>query len=205
MLNFISVGLTGGIASGKSTVAEMLKSEGIPVLDADKVSRDIVSVGSQALSEIVRGFGDCVLDKFGNLDREKLGQIIFANPEQRKTLNEIMHPKIQREQKNWLKKIRSEGKFKVAAVEAALMIESGGYKNFDFLVVVKCSEKNQYERLEKRNNLTENSIKARLDSQMSILKKKEYADWVLDNSRDLSFMKSQVALLISKLFSMVKL
>ncbi len=205
MLNFVSVGLTGGIASGKSTVAEMLKSEGIPVLDADKVSRDLVSVGSQTLSEIVRGFGDGVLDKFGNLDRGKLGQIVFANPKQRKILNEIMHPKIQQEQENWLKKIRNEGKFKIAAVEAALMIESGGYKNFNFLVVVKCSEKNQYERLEKRNNLTEDSIKARLDSQMSILKKKEYADWVLDNSRDLNFVKSQVALLISKLFSMVKL
>ena len=205
MSNFISVGLTGGIASGKSTVAEMLKFEGIPVLDADKVSRDIVSVGSQALSEIVREFGDCVLDRFGNLDRDKLGQIIFTKPEQRKKLNKIMHPKIQQEQKKWLKKVQSEGKFKIAVVEAALMIESGGYKNFDFLVVVKCSEKNQYERLGKRNNLTDDSIKARLDSQMSILKKQEYADWVLDNSRDLNLLKSQVALLINKLFSMVKL
>ncbi len=85
------------------------------------------------------------------------------------------------------------------------MIESGGYNNFDFLVVVKCSEKNQYERLEKRNNLLESSIKARLNSQMSMEKKTQYADWVLDNSDDLDSIKSQVSLLVNKLFSMVQL
>jgi len=205
MSNFISVGLTGGIASGKSTVAQIFKSKGIPVLDADQISRDLVSVGSQTLSEIVMEFGDSILDKSGNLNRTKLGEIIFSDPVQRETLNDIMHPKIQKEQKNWLKKKRMEGESKIAVIEAALMIESGGYKNFDFLVVVKCSEKNQYERLEKRNNLLESGIKARLNSQMSMEKKTQYADWVLDNSGDVDFIKSQVSLLVNKLFSMVEL
>ena len=205
MSNFISVGLTGGIASGKSTVAQIFKSKGIPVLDSDQISRDLVSVGSQTLSEIVMEFGDDILDKSGNLNRTKLGEIIFSDPVQREILNDIMHPKIQKEQKNWLQKKRIEGESKIAAIEAALMIESGGYKNFDFLVVVKCSEKNQYERLEKRNNLLESSIKARLNSQMSMEKKTQYADWVLDNSDDLDSIKSQVSLLVNKLFSMVQL
>ena len=205
MSNFISVGLTGGIASGKSTVAQIFKSKGIPVLDSDQISRDLVSVGSQTLSEIVMEFGDDILDKSGNLNRTKLGEIIFSDPVQRETLNDIMHPKIQKEQKNWIQKKRIEGESKIAAIEAALMIESGGYKNFDFLVVVKCSEKNQYERLEKRNNLLESSIKARLNSQMSMEKKTQYADWVLDNSDDLDSIKSQVSLLVNKLFSMVQL
>lgn len=205
MSNFISVGLTGGIASGKSTVAQIFNSKGIPVLDADQISRDLVNAGSQTLSEIVMEFGDSVLDKSGNLNRTKLGEIIFSDPVQREILNDIMHPKIQKEQKNWLKKKRMEGESKIAVIEAALMIESGGYENFDFIVVVKCSEKNQYERLEKRNNLLENSIKARLNSQMSMEKKTQYADWVLDNSGDLDFIKSQVSLLVNKLFSMVEL
>jgi dephospho-CoA kinase len=205
MSNFISVGLTGGIASGKSTVAQIFKSKGIPVLDSDQISRDLVSVGSQTLSEIVMEFGDDILDKSGNLNRTKLGEIIFSDPVQREILNDIMHPKIQKEQKKWLQKKRIEGESKIAAIEAALMIESGGYKNFDFLVVVKCSEKNQYERLEKRNNLLESSIKARLNSQMSMEKKTQYADWVLDNSDDLDSIKSQVSLLVNKLFSMVQL
>ena len=205
MSNFISVGLTGGIASGKSTVAQIFKSKGIPVLDSDQISRDLVSVGSQTLSEIVMEFGDDILDKSGNLNRTKLGEIIFSDPVQREILNDIMHPKIQKEQKKWLQKKRIEGESKIAAIEAALMIESGGYKNFDFLVVVKCSEKNQYERLEKRNNLLESSIKARLNSQMSMEKKTQYADWVLDNSDDLDSIKSQVSLLVNKLFSMVEL
>ncbi len=205
MSNFISVGLTGGIASGKSTVAQIFKSKGIPVLDADQISRDLVSVGSQTLSEIVMEFGDSILDKSGNLNRTKLGEIIFSDPVQREILNDIMHPKIQKEQKNWLKKKRMEGESKIAVIEAALMIESGGYENFDFIVVVKCSEKNQYERLEKRNNLLESGIKARLNSQMSMEKKTQYADWVLDNSGDVDFIKSQVSLLVNKLFSMVEL
>ena len=205
MSNFISVGLTGGIASGKSTVAQIFKSKGIPVLDSDQISRDLVSVGSQTLYEIVMEFGDDILDKSGNLNRTKLGEIIFSDPVQREILNDIMHPKIQKEQKKWLQKKRIEGESKIAAIEAALMIESGGYKNFDFLVVVKCSEKNQYERLEKRNNLLESSIKARLNSQMSMEKKTQYADWVLDNSDDLDSIKSQVSLLVNKLFSMVQL
>ena len=205
MSNFISVGLTGGIASGKSTVAQIFKSKGIPVLDSDQISRDLVSVGSQTLSEIVMEFGDDILDKSGNLNRTKLGEIIFSDPVQREILNDIMHPKIQKEQKKWIQKKRIEGESKIAAIEAALMIESGGYKNFDFLVVVKCSEKNQYERLEKRNNLLESSIKARLNSQMSMEKKTQYADWVLDNSDDFDSIKSQVSLLVNKLFSMVQL
>ena len=175
------------------------------MLDADQISRELVSVGSQTLSEIVMEFGDSILDKSGNLNRTKLGEIIFSDPVQREILNDIMHPKIQKEQKNWLQKKRIEGESKIAAIEAALMIESGGYKNFDFLVVVKCSEKNQYKRLEKRNNLLESSIKARLNSQMSMEKKTQYADWVLDNSGDLDFIKSQVSLLVNKLFSMVEL
>ncbi len=205
MSNFISVGLTGGLAYGKSTVAQIFKSKGIPVLDSDQISRDLVSVGSQTFSEIVMEFGDDILDKSGNLNRTKLGEIIFSDPVQREILNDIMHPKIQKEQKKWLQKKRIEGESKIAAIEAALMIESGGYKNFDFLVVVKCSEKNQYERLEKRNNLLESSIKARLNSQMSMEKKTQYADWVLDNSDDLDSIKSQVSLLVNKLFSMVQL
>tara|TARA_A100001037_G_C15154215_1_gene642696 strand:- start:5761 stop:6378 length:618 start_codon:yes stop_codon:yes gene_type:complete len=205
MTEFISVGLTGGIASGKSTVADILRIKGIPVLDADQISRDLVSSGSETLSEIVNEFSDSVLDKSGNLDRGKLGEIIFSNTEQREKLNNIMHPKIQEEQKKWLQKICSEGKSKIAVVEAALMIESGGYKNFDFIVVVKCSEKNQYERIRKRNELSEDSIKARLDSQMAMSKKINYANWVIDNSGDLNSLESQILILIKKIFSMVKL
>tara|TARA_Y100000588_G_scaffold388873_1_gene490143 strand:- start:6587 stop:7204 length:618 start_codon:yes stop_codon:yes gene_type:complete len=205
MTEFISVGLTGGIASGKSTVADILRIKGIPVLDADQISRDLVSSGSETLSQIVNEFSDSVLDKSGNLDRGKLGEIIFSNTEQREKLNNIMHPKIQEEQKKWLQKICSEGKSKIAVVEAALMIESGGYKNFDFIVVVKCSEKNQYERIRKRNELSEDSIKARLDSQMAMSKKINYANWVIDNSGDLNSLESQILILIKKIFSMVKL
>ena len=203
MANFISEGLTGGIASGKSNVAEMFESEGIPVLDADKIARDLVCIGSQAFSEIVNEFGKRVLDPTGSLDRSVLGEIIFSDAGEREKLNQIMHPKIQREQKNWLEKIRKDGKFKIGVVEAALMIESGGYKNFEFLVVVKCSEKDQFDRLEKRDDFAKASIRARLESQMPMIEKTEYADWVLDNSRDLNFLKSQVSVLVSKLFSMV--
>ena len=181
-LSLLRVGLTGSIAVGKSFVAATLRDLGCRVLDADETARDVVAQGSAGLRAVVEAFGDGVLREDGMLDRAKLGAVVFGDEAKRALLNSLLHPFIIAAQDRQLREWERSEPRGVAVVDAALMIESGGYKRFDKLIVVHCRPEIQLERLMRRNNLTREEARMRIAAQMSQEEKKSYADYLIDTS-----------------------
>jgi dephospho-CoA kinase len=186
------IGLTGGIASGKSTAARTLAELGARVVDADQVARDIVAPGQPALAEIVRTFGREMLQPDGALDRKKLGAVIFGDAEKRRTLNAITHPRIAMETQARLGRLREEGA-PVAIYEAALLVENGVHKALDGLIVVACDEATQLARLVERDGYSEEEARARIAAQAPMAQKIAAASWVVDTSGPLADTKKQLA------------
>src|ERR1035437_890103 len=134
----LRVGLTGSIAVCKSFVCDVLCSAGCHVLDADKTAREVVAKGTDGLAEVVKQFGNEVLDNDGELDRKRMGVIVFADENKRGLLNSIVHPRVISAQDAWIRDIEAKDPNGIAVIDAALMIESGGYKRFDKIIVVWC-------------------------------------------------------------------
>jgi dephospho-CoA kinase len=178
----LKVGLTGSIAVGKSFVCEMFRELGCHVLDADKTAREVVEPGTPGLAKIVEKFGTSILQASGELDRGKLGAIVFADEEKRQLLNSIIHPLVIEAQDRWSKQWEQADPKGIAIVDAALMIESGGYKRFDKLVVVWCQPEIQLERLIMRDNLSAEEASRRIAAQMPQEEKKKFADYLVDTS-----------------------
>lgn len=175
------VGLTGSIASGKSTVARRLKDRGIPVIDLDKVGHEVLRKRHEAFEPVVAAFGSDILGPDGEIDRKKLGHVVFNDPLARERLNRIMHPKIREEEARRVAAMAEDG---VAAVvtEAALLIESGQKDRFDFFVVVGCDPQIQIERLMKRDGSSAEEAQRKLSAQLTFEQKKVSADYVIDTS-----------------------
>ncbi|KAJ8291567.1 Dephospho-CoA kinase [Rhodotorula toruloides] len=192
------VGLTGGIASGKSTVTSLLKSHAVPVIDLDILARVAVEPESYALSALVRHFGDSILRPDGTLNREALGSIVFNNEKERKVLNSIVHPAVRRLLAWELAKAWLRGE-KICVVDAPLLIEAGLWKMCGAIVVVYCSEILQLQRLRSRNNLSLADAQARLSSQRPLSEKLDYADYVIDNSGPIGDLQNQVDSVVAKL------
>lgn len=186
------VGLTGGIASGKSTVSRMFTDLGVPVIDADLIAREAVTPGSRALEAIVDAFGEEVLTEEKSLNRAALGEIVFSDPAKKKVLEGILHPEIIAEQDRRLRDLEREGRTPVAIVDAAVMIESGSWKRFDSLVVVDCDEPQQIGRLRLRNGMDEEEAVRRVNAQMPLSEKVKYADHVIDNRGSIDDTRKQV-------------
>lgn len=178
----LKIGLTGSIAVGKSFVCECFRELGCHVLDADKTSRDVVAKGTDGLAEIVLHFGDDILLESGELDRKKIGSIIFADAEKRELLNAIIHPRVIESQNTWIRNQEAADPVGIAIIDAALMIESGGYLRFDKLIVVWCRPDIQLKRLMLRDSLSESDARARIAAQMSQDEKKKFADHLIDTS-----------------------
>lgn len=178
----IKAGLTGSIAVGKTFVCNILRELGCYVLDADKTARKVVESGSKGLASVVKHFGKEILLENGELDRKKLGATVFADKEKLELLNSIIHPLVIEKQNEWLREKEAEDPNGIAIVEAALMIESGGYKRFDKLIVVWCQPDIQFARLIERDKLSEDEAKRRIASQMPQEQKKRYADFLIDTS-----------------------
>jgi dephospho-CoA kinase len=179
---FLLVGLTGGIATGKSTVSEILARLGAVLVDADQLAREVVAPGEPALAEVVREFGD-VLRLDGMLDRKKLAAIVFAEPSRRKRLEAILHPAIRARFDARLDALTREGFEGVVVFDAPVMIESGGYKNMDRLIVVVTDEATQRARLVARDADAADGER-RIASQMPLAEKAKLADYVIDNTGD---------------------
>ncbi|KAF9528157.1 CoaE-domain-containing protein [Crepidotus variabilis] len=190
------IGLTGGIATGKSTVSSLLKKSDIPIIDADLIARQVVLPGTPALAAIIRTFGEEVLFKDGFLDRKKLGSIIFDDEVKRKQLNAIVHPAVRRRMfwKTLSYWIRG---YKYCVLDVPLLIEGGLNQWVGQVVVVYCSEEIQLRRLMARDMSSENAALSRLRSQMPIAEKIAYADIVLDNSGPESELRARVQELIT--------
>ena len=178
----LRVGLTGSIAVGKSFVAGVLAGLGCHVLDADDAARCVVEPGTPGLRAVVEAFGAEVLRADGTLDRVRLGALVFGDERKRELLNSILHPLIIAEQDATLRRWEEEDPRGVAVVDAALMIESGGYRRFDKLVVVHCRAEVQLERLMRRNDLAREEAERRIAAQMPQGEKLRYADFRIDSS-----------------------
>jgi dephospho-CoA kinase len=195
----LRVGLTGSIAVGKSFVCDVLRELGCFVLDADQVARDVVVPGTVGLERIVDNFGTEVLRDGMELDRAKLASIVFADEDKRLLLNSIVHPLVFEVQTRWLEDCEREDPNGIAVVDAALMIESGGYRRFDRLIVVWCEPAIQLERLILRDHLSRKDATARIAAQMPQEEKKLYADLLIDTSNGYEGTRSQVVGVYSRL------
>jgi dephospho-CoA kinase len=195
----LRIGLTGTIAVGKSFVSGVLAELGCRVLDADQTAREVVEPGSPALVDVVETFGAGILRDDGGLDRSKLGALVFADAKKRAKLNSILHPYIIAKQDERLREWEAIDPEGIAIVDAALMIESGGYKRFDKLIVVHCRADIQLQRVMARNNLSRDEAEKRIGAQMSQEEKKKFADYLIDTSDGFEAARARVAEVYGKL------
>lgn len=195
----LKIGLTGSIAVGKSCVCNVFREHGVPVLDADFTAREVVAPGMPGLRAIEDEFGSEVIGPNGELDRAKLGEIVFSDANKRGRLNEIIHPLVIAAQDDWLREKEAENPDGLAIIDAALMIESGGYTRFDKIIVVWCRDDIQLDRLMKRNGLSEEEARARINAQMSQDEKKSHADFLIDTSDGFDVTRGQVVALLGRL------
>jgi len=195
----LKVGLTGSIAVGKSFVLDVLHELGARTIDADQVARECVEPGTPGLAGVVREYGEGVLNADGSLDRAKIGAIVFGDEAKREKLNSILHPFIIARQDEIIERWEQETPDAIAIIDAALMIESGGYKRFDKLIVVHCEPEIQLQRLMKRNHLLRDEAELRVKSQMTQEEKMKYADYLIDTSGEFENTRTQVEALWRKL------
>ncbi|MEK6302250.1 MAG: dephospho-CoA kinase [Acidobacteriota bacterium] len=178
----LKVGLTGSIAVGKSFVLSVLGELGCATFDADKIAHSVMEPGRPAYEDIVREFGREILAEDGSIDRVKLGAIVFADEARRTRLNQIVHPRVIEEQNRLLGEVEASRPDGIAVMDAALIIESGGYKRFDKLIVAFCDRETQIERLTRRNGITREDAELRIAAQMSSEEKRRYADYEIETS-----------------------
>ena len=188
----LRIGLTGSIAVGKSFVLGVLRELGARTIDADQVARECVEPGTPGLAAIVSEFGDGVLNPDRSLDRAKLGEMVFGDEAKREKLNSILHPFIIARQDELMRQWEAETPDAIAVIDAALMIESGGYKRFHKLIVVHCQPEIQIQRLMKRNNFSREEAELRVKSQMPQEEKMKYADYLIDTSHGFENARTQV-------------
>lgn len=184
------VGLTGGIGSGKSTVARLLEKRGAVVFDADLLAREAVEPGTPGHAAVIERFGADVLAPGGELDREALASIVFADPSARRDLEEIVHPEVRRLFAEGSEAYRDTER--VVVFSAPLLVETGMHTAFEVLVVVSATVATQIERLMRQRGMSEPSIRARIDAQAPLEDKAAAADFLVDNEGSLDELESQV-------------
>ena len=187
----LRVGLTGGIACGKTFVRRLLAERGAFTLDADTVVHQLMDQQTELTAAIGKKFGPDVLAPDGSVDRKKLGAIVFSDPDARRQLNRLVHPEVIAEEKRLLAEAE-RGDIQIGVIDAALMIETGTYRDYDRLVVVYCPREVQLERLVARDGLPPEDAALRIDSQLSVEQKKLYADYVVDSSGSLEDTERRV-------------
>jgi dephospho-CoA kinase len=184
------VGLTGGIGSGKSTVARLLEKRGAVVFDADLLAREAVAPGTPGHAAVIERFGADVLAPGGELDREALASIVFADPSARRDLEQIVHPEVRRLFAEGSEAYRDTDR--VVVFSAPLLVESGMHTAFEILVVVSATVATQIARLMRQRGMSEASIRARIDAQAPLEDKSAVADVLVDNEGTLDQLESQV-------------
>ncbi len=195
----ILVGLTGGVATGKSTVAKMFKQCGAIVIDADELAHEVVKPGKPAWREIVGLFGTAVLNQDRSLNRQALGSLVFRNPKKRRQLEHIIHPRVAREQARLTKQVARIDPKAVVIYDVPLLFEAGIDTRVDTTIVVTADRKTQIARLKKRNGLSYTEATRRIKSQMPLAMKIQRADHVLNGTLTLPSLGQQVSLLLKHL------
>lgn len=195
----LRVGLTGSIGVGKSFVASVFAELGCHVLDADQTAREVVEPGTPGLKAITEAFGQGILNLEGTLNRKQLAAVVFGDEEKRQRLNHILHPFIIARQDAILNEWELKDPQGIGIVDAALMIESGGYRRFDKLIVVHCRPEVQLERLMLRDKLSRDEAQRRIDSQMSQEEKQRFADYLIDTSDGFELTRAQTVRIYEEL------
>lgn len=194
------VGLTGGIATGKSTVARLFRERGIPVVDADQIARDVVKKGSPGLESVLSHFGRDLVDDKGDLDRKKLGRIVFSSPAKLAELERILHPEIKAHTARVKKQLQDQG-HSVAIYDVPLLFEKNMMKDFDVIVVVSAPEKEQIRRMKERDQLSDGDIRDRLKAQLPMEHKEERAHHVIKNEGSIDDLEKVVRNVLVKIQS----
>jgi dephospho-CoA kinase len=194
----VVIGLTGGIASGKSTVSNMIRKQGIRVIDADQIAREVVEIGKPAYEQIVKTFGQDILHEDKTINRERLGALIFSEENKRQELNQIVHPAVREEM---LKQTEEEKAHhaKIVVLDIPLLFESKLTYLVDKTIVVYVDEETQLKRLMKRNSYSEEEAKMRIGSQLPLIEKVKLADEIIHNQGSIEETSAQVHELINKL------
>jgi dephospho-CoA kinase len=195
------VALTGGLATGKSFVGHALGDLGCHLIQADELGHQVLARDGEAYSEVVAQFGQGILDSDGSINRRLLGTMVFDNPERLRALTDIVHPKVRQREREIISQIASTDPGAIVVVEAAIHIETGGYRNYDQLILVVCSEEQQIERAMKRDNLSRAEVEARLRRQMPLSEKRKYADYVIDTSGEKEETIAQVGQVYNRIKS----
>jgi dephospho-CoA kinase len=185
------VGLTGGVASGKTTVSHVLEEEGAYIIDADQMGRELVRPHTPAWKEIVRAFGKDILREDGSIHRKKLAEKVFADPGQRKLLNQILHPRIRKEMERRAKAIGQKDPEAVVVIDAPLLVELGEHRKMDKLIVVTSTQTQQLERLRKRDGISREGALRISSSQMPVEDKVKLADFVIRNEGSFQEMREK--------------
>ena len=189
-----TIGLTGGIGSGKSAVRDFLKAKGASVIDADTIGQDMYATGSVAWQKVINQFGKGLLLPNGNIDRKKLGELVFADLAALKTLNGILHPLMYMEMKNRLEAMRAGGT-RIAVLEAAILIEAGWEPLVNEVWLVTAPLEEVEKRIVARSGLTPQQVKARISSQMSDTERRRYANVIIENDGTMENLRAKLELL----------
>lgn len=195
----LRVGLTGGLASGKSFVGESLAALGCHLLKADELGHRLLMPGTPVYEKVVSAFGRAVLDDEGRIMRRALASIVFEDPDRLAMLNAIVHPAVIEQEERWMREVSATDPHGIAIVEAAILIETGSYRRFDKIVLAVCSDEQQVERAMKRDGLSRDEAMARLRRQMPLAEKRKFADYVIDTSGDKEQTLAQVRRLYAEL------
>jgi len=200
----LSVGLTGGIASGKSRAAQLFVQKGASLIDADLVARDVVRPGEEGFQLILDAFGSDIVTPSGELDREKLGAVVFADPKKRKLLDAILHPFIINRIFSRIGDLYDQGYAGIVIADIPLLFECGLQSRFDKTVLVYAGQEAQQLRLMQRNGMTRESARQRICSQISINEKRWHADYIIENTGSMDAFEAQVAAAWSFLCEILK-
>jgi len=185
------VGLTGGVASGKTAVSQVLKEEGAYIIDADQIARELVQPHKPAWNELIRAFGKEILKEDGFIHRKKLADKVFADPKKRKLLNQILHPRIKEEMDRRTKEIGQKDSEAIVVIDAPLIVELGDHREMDKLIVVASTQTQQIERLKERDGIGPEEALRILSSQMPVEEKVNLADFVIRNEGSLEETKKR--------------
>jgi dephospho-CoA kinase len=195
----LKVGLTGGLACGKSFVGHALESWGCLLIQADQLGHEVLAPGGEAYAGVLNEFGADIMDGEGRIDRRVLASKVFGNPERLAVLNGLVHPPVHRRQEEMMAGFAAREPNGIVVVEAAILIETGSYRKYDKLILVMCSEEQQVSRARKRDGLEESEVLTRLRRQMPLEEKKKYADFLIDTSGEKEQTLAQTRIVFEEL------
>jgi len=200
-LSMLKVGLTGGIGCGKSHILREFHKLGVYTIDADEIAHEVILPDQSAYEQILEIFGPEILASDRTINRKKLGERVFSDEQAREKLNQIVHPLVLEEEARRVAEIeeREDPKSPILMVDAALMVETGSYRKYDCVVVVYCTPQVQLQRVIARDRLSEEEALQRIQSQMPLLEKIKYADYIIENSGRLSETNEQIKHIFTEL------